>query len=89
MNLVHWKPLGELERFRKEMDNLFKDFWGEHSLDPAVTKEWAPTADISETGDAIIVRAELPGLDAKDIEVTLSGVFSVFFKYRPMFRPTR
>jgi HSP20 family protein len=55
------------------MNNLFSDFFGEGALLPSFGKEWTPSADISETKDAVIVKAELPGLEAKDIEVTLSG----------------
>lgn len=73
MDLVKWKPFGELERFRKEMDGLFKDFFGEGSLVPTFTGDWAPSADITETKEAVIVKAELPGLEAKDIDVALSG----------------
>ena len=36
-------------------------------------KEWTPTFNVSETDDNIIVEAELPGLDAKDVNVTLTN----------------
>lgn len=73
MNLVKWKPLGEVELFRKEMNHLFSDFFGEGALAQSFDKDWTPSADISETKDAVIVKAELPGVNAKDIKVTLSG----------------
>jgi hypothetical protein len=38
MNLVKWKPFGELEQFRKEMNNLFSDFFGEGALVPSFGK---------------------------------------------------
>ena len=41
-------------------------------------KEWVPSFDISETDDNIIVRAELPGMDVKNINVTLTnGILTV------------
>jgi HSP20 family protein len=41
-------------------------------------REWAPSFDVSETEDRIIVRAELPGMDAKDIDIGLTdGVLTV------------
>ena len=74
MNLVKWKPYSELQLFRTEVDNVFKDFFGERPFTPTFGKGWTPSVDISETKDAVIVnKAELPGLEAKDIEVTLSG----------------
>jgi HSP20 family protein len=33
------------------------------------TRSWAPPVDIYETEDAIVLKAELPGIDAKDVEV--------------------
>ena len=34
---------------------------------------WTPSVDMSETGDEMIVRFEIPGVDGKDIDVSLSG----------------
>ena len=35
--------------------------------------EWTPMLDISETKDALVVKAEIPGIDSKDISVSLEG----------------
>ena len=68
MNLVPWRPLMELMPFR-DFDRLFEDFW------PAETpeREWLPALDLSETEDKVLVKVELPGIDPKDIEVTVLG----------------
>jgi HSP20 family protein len=34
---------------------------------------WTPSADISEADGDVVLKAELPGLDAKDIDVDVSG----------------
>jgi len=34
---------------------------------------WLPAMDISEYDDSLIVEAELPGMESKDIDVNLSG----------------
>jgi HSP20 family protein len=34
--------------------------------------EWLPAFDVSETEDEVIVKAELPGMDVKDIDITLT-----------------
>ena len=74
MNLVPWKPLkDELSTFRKEMDSLWNRAFREIALGRVSETDWQPSADIAETADSITVKAELPGLEAKDIEVTLSG----------------
>lgn len=73
MDIVPWRPFGELGRFRREMDDLWNRFFGETRLPRIFVQEWAPSADISETKDNVVVRAELPGLEAKDIDVSISG----------------
>jgi HSP20 family protein len=35
--------------------------------------DWAPKLDLSETKDAMVVTAELPGVDPKEIEIALAG----------------
>jgi len=73
MELVPWRPFGELGSVRKEMDRLWNRFPGETPFARAFTEEWMPSVDISETEDKFLIRAELPGLEAKDISVSISG----------------
>ena len=73
MDLVPWKPFrDELSTFRKEMDRLWNRAFGETAPGSVFETEWQPSADIAETAESITVKAELPGLEPKDIEVTLS-----------------
>ena len=68
-SLTPWR----MTSLKKEMDRLFDSFadidWGETSL----LGEWAPSVDVSETGDAIVVKAEVPGMESKDLEISLQG----------------
>jgi HSP20 family protein len=52
------------------LDRLFRDAFssqlGETELS---TRSWAPPVDIYETEDAIVLKAELPGVDPKDVDV--------------------
>lgn len=73
MELVPWRAYGDLIPFRTEMDKLWNRFIGETSPGGAATAEWLPSVDISETQNNFIVKAELPGLDAQDVNVSISG----------------
>lgn len=73
MEITPWRPFRELSAFRKEMDDLWNRFFGETPFRQAFSHEWAPSVDISETKDNVLVKAELPGLEAKDIDVSMSG----------------
>ncbi len=73
MALMTWKPFGELGTFRREIDRLFERFLGElPSLDIAGAG-WAPRLDVAETKDSVTIKAELPGVEAKDLDISASG----------------
>jgi HSP20 family protein len=56
------------------MDRLFEDFFGPRRWGLVPWEgEWAPPLDLAETADQVVVKAEVPGIDAKDINITLSG----------------
>ena len=62
----------ELESLRREMDRLWENFFGERGgLEPI--ESWVHALDVTETKDSLIVKAELPGIDPKDVEISLSG----------------
>ena len=54
----------------------FLDRYAEPAWEPFATMTggaWAPMLDVAETKDAMIVQAELPGIEAKDIGIELTG----------------
>jgi HSP20 family protein len=66
--LTPWTGMGA---FRKEMDRLLDRFWeGEMPEWPALGA-WAPRLDVADTKDALVVKAEIPGIEPKEIELTL------------------
>ena len=73
MELVPWKPFGELTSLRKEMENLWNRFLGESPALRTFREDWLPPVDISETEDKLVIKAEMPGLDPKDVDVSISA----------------
>lgn len=75
---------GALWSLRHEMDRLFDDFFSGFPVgwrrEPFATV-WgmgAPSVDVSETDKAYEIEAELPGMDEKDIELSMSnGVLTI------------
>ena len=65
--------------FRREIDRLFDRVTGDWEWpELKALGEWMPSLDISETKDAYVVKAEIPGIDPKEIEVTLDkGLLTV------------
>lgn len=72
LEMTPWRRPGGLRPFWREMDDFWKRFFSEMPLAERAT-EWEPAVDISETDGNVMVRAELPGLEAKDIGVDVSG----------------
>ena len=65
------RPRGLLRRPERDFfDRFFEDF-GLPSLF-SEEREWAPAFDVSETEKELIVKAEVPGMDKKDIHINLS-----------------
>ena len=70
MAIVRWEPFRDLMTTQREFDRLFKEaftpLFGEGDIS---TRTWAPPVDIFETENDIVLKAELPGVDPKDVEV--------------------
>ncbi|MFC1838127.1 Hsp20/alpha crystallin family protein [Thermodesulfobacteriota bacterium] len=73
MELMPWRPAGGLTSLRREMDDLWSRFFNNAPVIGQFEGEWTPSVDVTETKDSFIVKAELPGLEAKDINVSLTG----------------
>lgn len=72
MELTPWRPYGEIGRLRRDIDDLWRRFFGETGGETSLA-EWMPSVDVSEEDDNILVKADLPGLEAKDIDINVSG----------------
>jgi HSP20 family protein len=64
--------------FRREIDRVFDNFFSDFGNRGAraLSNGWqatAPTIDVAESEKEVVITAELPGIDNKDFEVTLSG----------------
>jgi HSP20 family protein len=55
------------------MDKLWKRFFAEKPFSGMLTKQWLPPVDISEVEDKLLIKVELPGIEAKDVNVSISG----------------
>jgi HSP20 family protein len=66
-----WSPFRELDRFRRDFDDLFDRFLGgRFSREP---RSSAPSLESYVEDGKLVVRADLPGIDPKDVEITVAG----------------
>lgn len=81
MAIVRWDPFDAFLGAQEDLNRMFRRGWlrpsgAEEGL--ADSGKWAPALDIYEVGDSLVVEAELPGVDLKDIEVTVDeGVLTI------------
>ena len=76
MTLIRWNPRStgrELTRFHNELDRFFDDLAGRGPLSGDLTPSFLPPIDLDETADGFVLRADLPGMSQKDVNVRLVG----------------
>ena len=73
MTLSKWQPFQELSSMRKQLDRLFdemlsvgdSDWMGRHGLGG----RWTPAVELKETETELVLKAEIPGIEAQELEV--------------------
>lgn len=71
MSLIKWQPFGDIDdAFSRLMPALFGRN-GRISVENGGKFAWSPSADISETEQEYLIRAELPAVNKEDVKVTL------------------
>ena len=89
MNLIPWRNkqkdnemneqsiVPAMEDLRTRIDSVFDRFFHEPfgALGELGTglSNWGPTLDMSETDKYVVVNAEIPGVDPKEIDITIAG----------------
>ena len=72
MALVTFSPFRELRGMKEQMNRLLNFSWNQYLAEEDLKEGiWQPAVDIYETGDSIVIKAEVPDVDQKDIEVLI------------------
>ena len=72
------RPWSGMAGLKHEMDRLFDRFFEPGWTEMAPMSEWEPKIDLAESKDTITVKAEIPGVEQKDISVSLeNGVLTI------------
>ena len=80
--LTRWNPTTDMANFSQRMDRLFDELVGRGlwrtSEERPLRGSWVPAVNILERDDAMIITADLPGLKAEDVDVTVEdGTLSI------------
>ena len=81
MNITRYEPWNLLNEFQREINSAFgrRNALSRGDRDTeVVTSDWVPGVDVKEEDNRFVIFVDIPGVDAKDIEVTMEkGVLSI------------
>lgn len=82
MALIRWQPFSEMETLRRQMDQIF-DMAALPEVPSRIADEmvgvnnttqitWKPAIELHDTEDNIVLRAEIPGVEGKDLDIRVT-----------------
>jgi HSP20 family protein len=78
MALVRWDSGRELDSLQSDLNRLFDGFFGGRRANGVNARGWIPAMDLVETEEHLVLRADLPGIDEKDLDIEIKdGVLTV------------
>jgi HSP20 family protein len=73
MAIVRWEPVRDLLTLQDRVNQMIQGSYRGSDEDWALGGSWAPAVDIYEKDGNIVLKAELPGLDPKDVDVRVEN----------------
>ncbi|MCP2518929.1 Hsp20/alpha crystallin family protein [Candidatus Aminicenantes bacterium AC-708-M15] len=72
MSIIKWDPFKDLLTFREKMNRLFEETFSLRGEEGELfSGTWSPAVDIYETENEVVLTAELPGMNEKDIQLKI------------------
>lgn len=67
MAIERWSPFADMRRF----DDVFNRFWRGANSFQETPEAWSIPLDVTKSGDAVVVKASLPGVKKENVDVTI------------------
>ena len=71
--ITRWEPFRGLTTLQDQMNRLFEDTLFRGRADESALTTWAPAVDIYETENALVVKADLPDVNEKDLDIQVEN----------------
>src|SRR6476661_526009 len=71
MLMRYWQPFTEIETLRQQLDKVFDQRAATRDNSEAA---WMPALELVDAGDNFVLKAQLPGIDPKDVDVTREAI---------------
>jgi HSP20 family protein len=82
MSVLHYQPWNLVNRLQRDIERTFTREFGANNADARDNTaadidnqivDWTPAVDVRETQDGFVLTADVPGVNPKDIEVTMEN----------------
>ena len=71
--ITRWEPFRGLSTLQEQMNRLFEDTLFRGRSDESALTAWAPAVDIYETENSLVVKADLPDVNEKDLDIQVEN----------------
>lgn len=68
MLVRYTNPWAEMANLRRQFDRMFEDL----AAPIATNTDWIPAIELKDEGDNLVLKAQLPGIDAKDLDIQVT-----------------
>ena len=75
MTLVKWTPKRNMFNVFDDVEKMINQAFGDSILNKEITSHGQPLLDVYETDNTIVASLDLPGVEKKDVEVSVSNGF--------------
>jgi HSP20 family protein len=72
MLVRYWQPWREMETLRRQLDQVFDELPRFDRPQTALQTTWTPAVELEDAGNHFVLRAQLPGIEAKDLDIQVS-----------------
>jgi len=78
MSLIRYPHRQGRRLLQDDLKQVLDQFLGDGDASSVVTSQWTPRCDIKEEAERFLILADLPGVDPKDIEISMDkGILSI------------
>ena len=78
MTLIRQSPRQSRRLLQDDLKQVFDQLFADGDASSVVTSQWTPRCDIKEEPERFLIFADLPGVDPKDIEISMDkGILSI------------
>ncbi len=90
MAIIRWDPFRDMVTLREKMNRLFEDAVTHRGEDKdLISSAWAPAVDIYEDENQLVLSAEVPGIEEKDVEIKIEDSTLIIQGERKMQKETK